>query len=70
MKTIRVIKSSHEKDWYNNRIGDIFEVYSHSQSNYYTMEIKDKDGCISLIKKVDTEELTRKDKLKRIIDGI
>ena len=49
---IKIIKCSHEKYWYNNRVGEIFSVVDECVRDFY---VKNQNGTSYGVLKIDAE---------------
>ena len=65
---VKIIKCSHIVYWYNNKIGEIFDVYLVDKPNllYYSLN----DGTSRTIAFYDATPIIRKEKIEKILNNI
>jgi len=68
-KTVKIIKSGSKYYWYNNKIGELFDVRECKMESSRYEVIEKADHTNPLIRRISTSdcvEMTRRDKIERI----
>lgn len=63
---VKIIKSNNSLNWYNNKIGKIFEVYNILEFNKYTVKTDKNEDIYFLIDKNDIIIFDRRKKIEKI----
>ena len=65
---VKIINCCDSNYWYNNHIGEIFDVYDYNQNKNYVVKNLNRKNDIYFINLLDAIEIDRRKKINKIFD--